>query len=83
MAPLLRITNDDKGVRLTVTDDGAGTRSPGGTARDGERDPVVGGHGLLGMRERAAMFGGTLDAGPVAGGGFEVAARFPVGREWS
>ena len=80
---LLRITNDDKGVRLTVTDDGAGTQSPGMTARDGVRDPVVGGHGLLGMRERAAMFGGTLDAGPVAGGGFEVAARFPVGREWS
>jgi signal transduction histidine kinase len=36
------------------------------------------GRGLLGMRERAALLGGTLDAGPVAGGGFRVTARIPV-----
>jgi signal transduction histidine kinase len=36
-----------------------------------------GGHGLLGMRERAAMFDGTLDAGPVDGE-FVVRAVLPV-----
>ncbi|GIE17175.1 sensor histidine kinase [Winogradskya humida] len=36
-----------------------------------------GGHGLIGMRERAAALGGSLDAGPQSGGGFLVAARLP------
>ncbi|MDN3026443.1 histidine kinase [Streptomyces sp. S.PB5] len=36
------------------------------------------GHGLLGMRERAAMLGGTLRAGPAPDGGFEVAAYLPT-----
>jgi signal transduction histidine kinase len=38
-----------------------------------------GGHGIIGMRERAAMLGGTLDAGPAEDGGFRVAAVLPVG----
>ncbi|WP_455681818.1 sensor histidine kinase [Streptomyces violascens] len=36
------------------------------------------GNGLIGMRERAAALGGTIDAGPVAGGGFRVTARLPL-----
>jgi signal transduction histidine kinase len=36
------------------------------------------GHGLAGMRERVAMFGGDLDAGPSPGGGFTVCARIPL-----
>jgi signal transduction histidine kinase len=36
------------------------------------------GHGLLGMRERAAMLGGALTAGPTAGGGYAVAAVLPL-----
>jgi signal transduction histidine kinase len=36
-------------------------------------------HGILGMRERAAAFGGSLDAEPLPGGGFRVAARLPYG----
>jgi len=48
--------------------------------RDDGRVPAVDGqgHGLLGMRERAALYGGELDAGPLPGGGFAVRARLPV-----
>ena len=57
-------------LELTVTDDGAGPPA----------QPVRVGHGLPGMRERAALFGGSLVAGPrAAGGGFEVRARIPDG----
>jgi signal transduction histidine kinase len=38
------------------------------------------GHGLVGMRERAALLGGSLDAGP-SNGGFGVRARLPYGEE--
>ena len=38
-----------------------------------------GGHGLIGMRERVAVFGGSLSAGPTADGGFLVSARLPLG----
>jgi signal transduction histidine kinase len=42
--------------------------------------PMAGGtgHGLIGMRERVAVFGGRLDAGPTPGGGFRVSAHLPV-----
>jgi signal transduction histidine kinase len=33
------------------------------------------------MRERAALYGGTLDAGPAPGGGFRVAAVLPFGTD--
>ena len=42
----------------------------------------VGGHGLVGMRERAAMFGGTLSAAPSTDGGFTVRVRLPLTGRW-
>jgi signal transduction histidine kinase len=63
------ITYGYPGVRLRVTDDGTAAAGP---ARPGDT-----GHGLDGMRERAALHGGTLRAGPVAGGGWLVEATLP------
>ena len=40
---------------------------------------AVDGHGIAGMRRRAEALGGSLRAEPVAGGGFHVAARLPIG----
>jgi signal transduction histidine kinase len=56
-------------LELDVSDDGTGVVGPSGDGR-----------GLAGMRERAAMLGGTLDAGPLPDGGFRVRARLPVAR---
>ena len=42
---------------------------------------VAAGHGLIGMRERAAMLGGQLDAGPTDDGGFLVTAVLPDAKE--
>ncbi|MFI7250627.1 sensor histidine kinase [Micromonospora chalcea] len=57
-------------LRLEVVNDGpAPARRPG--------TPT--GRGIVGMRERARLLGGTLDAGPLPAGGFRVHARLPVG----
>jgi signal transduction histidine kinase len=66
------------GLELRITDSGGG-RLPGPVPDDGgaERRPPGGGHGVIGMRERAALFGGTLTAGPGLERGFEVRAVLP------
>ena len=53
-------------LELTIADTG-----------DAPPRETAGGHGLVGMRERAALFGGTLNAGPRDGHGFEVRASLP------
>jgi signal transduction histidine kinase len=59
-----------RALDLEIADDG---RGPGGRpARDG-------GHGLAGMRERVALYGGTLETGPrERGRGFRVRATIPI-----
>jgi signal transduction histidine kinase len=52
-----------------------GPGGPAGSSRT-ERGP---GHGLTGMRERVALLGGSLSAGPAAGGGYVVSAVLPLG----
>jgi signal transduction histidine kinase len=64
---------DEAAVRVRVADDGqavpvATTAGPTG-------------HGLIGMRERAGVYGGTVTAGPGPQGGFEVALMVPVSRD--
>jgi signal transduction histidine kinase len=61
-------------VEVLVSDDGAG-RVPQ-LAVSSQRLP--GGNGLIGMRERAHVYGGTLDVGPASGGGWQVRAALPV-----
>jgi signal transduction histidine kinase len=64
---LVRYSEHD--VMVEVRDDGHGAASPA----------AGGGHGLIGMRERAAVHGGKLIAGPAPNGGFRVRARLPLG----
>ncbi|MFJ6350850.1 sensor histidine kinase [Streptomyces sp. NPDC092046] len=59
-------------VRITNT---AATRAVGPVPSGGGREP---GHGLLGMRERTAMLGGELAAGPTPDGGWDVTATLPA-----
>jgi signal transduction histidine kinase len=68
---LVRYT--DHALELQVTDDGPG--SPDGP--DGP-DGESGGHGLLGVRERVALFGGSFQAGNRAEGGFGLRALLPL-----
>jgi signal transduction histidine kinase len=68
------VTLDYGRTRLDVTVEDNG--GPG--RRGGDAVPSAAGHGILGMRERAAVAGGSLDAHRTAGG-FVVTARLPVG----
>ncbi|MCT2591355.1 sensor histidine kinase [Streptomyces sp. N2-109] len=66
-ARVLLSYGDDE-VRIRIDDDGPAA----------ENGPSGGGNGLVGMRERAAVLGGTVSAGPRGGGGFRVLAQLPL-----
>jgi signal transduction histidine kinase len=70
----LHYSQDDLVVRVTDSGPGAAGTLP----RYGQAGPAQPGHGLTGMRERAAMYGGTVQAGPRPAGGFVVTARLPL-----
>jgi signal transduction histidine kinase len=66
----VRLGTDRSGIVVEVADDGHGASVLPGA-----------GHGIVGMRERALLLGGTLDARPRPGGGFRVVAHLPTGGE--
>jgi signal transduction histidine kinase len=73
---VLRVTNAPLGAGVSLADSGPGPGSmphpgPGSARRDC--------HGIVGMEERAVAFGGTLTAGALPDGGFEVRALLPLG----
>ncbi|MGW1892045.1 sensor histidine kinase [Streptomyces sp. NPDC002004] len=70
----VRLVYFDDGLGLLVEDDGKG--APHELYEEGGADGK--GHGLIGMRERIGMVGGTLDAGPRPGGGFRISALLPL-----
>ena len=65
----IRVRYSETMLALDVRDDGAG---------DGSDPASSSGHGLIGMRERVALFGGQLRAGREPAGGFSVHARLPI-----
>jgi signal transduction histidine kinase len=64
----VRIAYAEDAVEVEVRDDGHGAAAEGGAP----------GHGVVGMRERVALFGGSLEVGPAPEGGWRVRARLPL-----
>jgi signal transduction histidine kinase len=69
----VHVTYRPDGLALEIRNDAVAPVLVASGARE-----AGGSHGLVGMRERATMLGGSLDAGPTADGGFRVAAVLPV-----
>jgi signal transduction histidine kinase len=74
----VRLTHTADDITVEVVDDGRGAAARNDDGLGGDVEPPGGGHGLLGMRERVDIWGGTLDVGPVVGGGYRVGATLPT-----
>ncbi|MCP9950534.1 sensor histidine kinase [Actinomadura madurae] len=79
-APTQVLNRQDPGSRTAVLDPAGPTSVDAGRTRL-ESPESGGGHGLVGMRERATMLGGRFSAGPATEGGFLVEAELPLTRE--
>ncbi|ANZ19155.1 integral membrane sensor signal transduction histidine kinase [Streptomyces noursei ATCC 11455] len=79
----VRIIRTDGALTVTVQDDGRGAGADAAVAADGPGEGAVagsvGGHGLIGMRERVQALRGTVVTGPRAAGGFQVRVTLPLG----
>jgi signal transduction histidine kinase len=73
----VRLGTEPGGIVIEVLDDGKGLEPPSASAGPFRSA----GHGIVGMRERALLLGGTLDARPRPGRGFQVVAHLPTGGE--
>jgi signal transduction histidine kinase len=73
----VRVAYRPDGLALEVGNDAVPVMAGSGDGAAGS-GAAGGGHGLVGMRERATMLGGSLDAGPTGDGGFLVTAVLPV-----
>jgi signal transduction histidine kinase len=71
------VTYEVAAVAVSVVDEGALHRNGAVLPADQDHEAKAH-HGIVGMRERTAMYGGTLIARPRSGGGFEVQARLPI-----
>jgi signal transduction histidine kinase len=71
----VHIRFEDGDLAMVIEDDGRGASAE--LVSTGGEDGY--GHGLIGMRERVGMVGGSLDAGPRVGGGFRIEAVLPLG----
>ena len=76
----VRVAYQPDRLLLDVTNQ-PGTARPGGINGNNKvngNNKINGGHGIIGMRERAALFGGTMQAEPQSGGGYRVQADLPL-----
>ena len=77
----VRIQYRPRDLLITVSDDGPPPDSAPAAAAPGAGEgvgPGSGGRGLIGLRERIAVYGGELDAGPRPGGGWRLTVRIPL-----
>ena len=81
---LTNVLKHSRPTRVTVTLAFRGSRLDVAVVDDGtsvEHHGATTGHGIVGMRERVALLGGQLETGRRVGGGYQIAARLPIGAD--